>query len=157
MTGRTYAPLLLLLVLSGAAAAQRGGPSPADSIRLFEQKWGAAIGARDTAAVAPLLHSDYVSTLADGSVIGRRETLAQVLVPDSSDPQAKVTSSDLSALQIHMFGPSAAVATGIDTERGVNKSGAYESRMRFTDMWVRWNGRWVCVASQYTSLAPTPR
>lgn len=149
----------VLLSLCFLFSAVRGSAQVTDTawVRSAELRWAAAIGHRDTLAIAPLLDPQYVSTLEDGTVVDRATTLQQVLVPDPADTLARVTASTLTELRVRQFGPATIVATGIDNEHGANRHGAYLKPMRFTDTYVHAHGRagWVCVASQYTDvLAP---
>jgi hypothetical protein len=44
------------------------------------------------------------------------------------------------------------VVTGTYKEKGEEKGKAYSRRGRFTDMWVREKGGWLCMASQETLI-----
>jgi ketosteroid isomerase-like protein len=41
----------------------------------------------------------------------------------------------------------AAVATGTFASQGTYKGKPFDHRGRFTDTWVKQNGKWLCVAS----------
>src|SRR5207302_4767286 len=49
------------------------------------------------------------------------------------------------SMSAHVYGDSA-VVIGIYTVKGIDKNKPYNRRGRFTDVWVRQNKTWVCVA-----------
>jgi len=44
------------------------------------------------------------------------------------------------------------IVSGIYRETGTTKGKAYTRRARFTDTWVKRDGKWKCVASQSTMI-----
>ena len=95
---------------------------------------------------APLLADKIVSTDEDGTVtVGKEANLAEAKLTTFS-------SVDLTDLKVTVFGD-AAIATGAFASRGTYKDKPFDHRGRFTDTWVRMNGKWLCVAS-HESLIP---
>jgi len=70
---------------------------------------------------------------------------------DLSSGDVKFESLEIRDMKVRAFG-NAAVATGTNdvkvSVKGQDLSGAY----RFTDTWVKRNGKWQCVASQATKV-----
>ena len=96
---------------------------------------------------APLLADKYVATDEDGTVlIGKEANLADAKLTTFS-------SMELTDLKVTVFGDTA-IATGTFADKGTYKGKAFNHRARFTDTWVKMNGKWLCVAS-HSSLIKT--
>jgi ketosteroid isomerase-like protein len=89
---------------------------------------------------APLLADKYVATDEEGTVIfGKQANLADAKLTTFS-------SLELTDLKVTMFGDTA-IATGTFTDKGTYKGKPFNNRGRFTDTWVKVNGKWLCVAT----------
>ena len=96
---------------------------------------------------APLLADKFVSTDQDGTVlVGKEANLADAKLTTFS-------SMELTDLKVTVFGDTA-IATGTFADKGTYKGKAFNHRGRFTDTWVRMNGKWLCVAT-HSSLIKT--
>lgn len=94
---------------------------------------------------APLLADKYVSTDQDGKVIvGKEANLADAKLTTFS-------STELMDLKVTVFGDTA-IATGAFASKGKYKDKPFDDRGRFTDTWVRLNGKWLCVASHQSLI-----
>ena len=90
--------------------------------------------------MAPLLADNFVSTDQDGTVlVGKAANLADM-------KNSTVTSYETTDLKVTVFGD-AAVATGTYAFRGTYKGEPIDHRGRYTDTWVKLNGKWLQVAS----------
>jgi ketosteroid isomerase-like protein len=140
------ATLLLSLALSaaaGVAGAQTTGRSAdARAILALEEQWAKAVVRRDGATFRRLLAPGFVYT-ENERMMSRDELLREIV--SGSDT---VTEAVNEGLEVHAFGPSAAVVTGWLTLRGRGASGPFDRRFRFTDSWVKSGGRWRIVAAQ---------
>jgi ketosteroid isomerase-like protein len=89
---------------------------------------------------APLLADKYVATDEYGAVlVGKEANLAD----------AKLTtfaSMEISDVKVTVYGDTA-IATGTFTDKGTYKGKPFNNRGRFTDTWVKLNGKWQCVAT----------
>jgi ketosteroid isomerase-like protein len=94
---------------------------------------------------APLLADKIVSTDEDGTVIvGKEANLADA-------KSMTFSSAELTDLKVTVFGDTA-IATGTFASRGTYKGKPWDHRGRFTDTWVRLNGKWLCVASHISLI-----
>ena len=145
------APLLLLLGRADSAAAQprpaAGAAARTDStatqralVRL-EDQWAAALVRRDGATFRRLLAPGFIYT-EDDRVMTRDELLREITSGTDT-----VTFAANEEMRVHAFGPSTAVVTGWLIVRGRGKDGAFDRRFRYTDTWVRREGRWQIVAA----------
>jgi ketosteroid isomerase-like protein len=85
----------------------------------------------------------------DGGMSGQIEDRAQTL----ADARArKYTSADVEDLKVMVFGDTA-IATGKYRGKGTDSGQSFAEYARWTDTWVKMpDGKWQCVASQYTSI-----
>lgn len=80
-----------------------------------------------------------------GDIITKAQAVRMCL-----DPAVSFTSMDIDQLSIRSYGD-AAIATGRTTAT-TSGDAAQTVRLRFTDVFVRRNGRWEIVASQATRI-----
>lgn len=146
--------LTMLALLAGAAATARAqGASPAraaargDSTATqralvrAEEAWAAALVRRDGAAFRRLLAPGFVYT-EDDRVMTRDELLREITT--GTDTVEWAGNEDM---RVHPFGTTA-VVTGWLVVRGRGKDGAFNRRFRYTDTWLRRDGRWQIIAAQ---------
>jgi len=60
-------------------------------------------------------------------------------------------SLEVTDLKVTVYGTTA-IATGTFASRATYKAEPFEHRGRFTDTWVRLNGKWLCVASHQSLI-----
>jgi ketosteroid isomerase-like protein len=129
---------------SGASAS--ASENVEDVIMQLEGEWGAALAKRDIAALDRILADDHSVITKDGSVLTKAQELANY---GSGASSAELF--DFEPVKVRIFGDTA-LATGGHREksqyRGRNTSGHY----RWTDVFVKRNGRWQAVASQLTRV-----
>ena len=145
---RKLLPTLLLLLVPLASHSQSPVPSNPDEGRILtlENAWNQAQQQKDASALNMLLADELVYVEYDGSLMSKAEYLASVQSP-SLHPAHVVNES----MSVHLFGE-VAVVNGVCRENGIKHGKPYSVRMRFTDVWARRGEKWVCVASQSTSL-----
>lgn len=86
------------------------------------------------------LAADFLSSNPDGSICERGEFLARMARP--------YPGTDLQALdvRIRVLGDIAIIHAGFRDAKPDGKTGAG----RYTDIWARREGRWLCVAAHFT-------
>jgi ketosteroid isomerase-like protein len=112
----------------------------------MERDWGKAILERDVAKIRQILSPDVVLATPDGTV--------QSLDDDLTELQSGGFSTELYDsfdMRVKLYGD-CAVVTGKTTLRGKYKGEDVQDEFRWTDTFVRRNGRWQIVASQATTL-----
>jgi ketosteroid isomerase-like protein len=116
----------------------------------LENKWADAVKSGDTSAVNSMLSDKYVSTESDGTMHTKSDALDLM-------KKAKVTSSAVSDVQVHMIDPNTAIVTGVWTGSGTGPDGKpFNATERWTDTFVKEGGQWKAVATQSTALAKKP-
>ena len=123
---------------------------PEQELATLEDEWSRATVRRDGAALAPFYADEYIFTDPDGVVSDKTQEITEI-----TSGTLNLTSYEFEDLQVHVYGE-VAVVTGGNTITGVwedlqrDMNGTY----RFTDVFVRRDGRWQCVASQASRLEP---
>jgi len=156
--------LLCLLSLSLAAGQQEGATksqkaktkseaavtagSVEDQIKKREQDWAQATMKEGAAAVDQFEADDIISTDPAGRVTDKAQDKQ-----DLSSGDLKFQSMEVSDLKVRVYG-NTAVATGANTLKGTYKGQDISGTYRFTDTWVKRNGKWQAVASQASKVQP---
>src|SRR2546425_3158719 len=140
--------IVMMSVLAIAGAGLVGAQSKSDpaaaKILALETKWNDAYKIGDVSTMESLLSDDMIITVEDGSTFSKTGYLAH-----TADSALKVQMSDLSDLKVRTHG-TVAVVTGAYHEKGTSKGKPYESRDRFTDVWMKTASGWQVIASHYS-------
>ena len=136
--------LLCLLSLCVAAGQASKTSGVEDEIKKQERNWAQATLKEGAAAVDQYEADDIIDTDPTGRVTNKAQDKA-----DLSSGDLKFQSMDLSDLTIHVYG-NTAVAAGTNTVKGTYKGQDISGKYRFTDTWVKRNGKWQVAASQST-------
>ena len=134
--------LLSLSLTSGQEASNTS--SDEDQIKQHEQHWARATIKEGAAAVDQYEADDIITTDPSGRVTDKAQDKM-----DLSSADFKIQSEELSDLKVHVYG-NTAVAVGTNSLKGMYKGQDISGKYRFTDTWVKRNGKWQAVASQYT-------
>ena len=132
---------------SGGMMGMSGGT--AKTLMDCEIDWANAYLKGDTARLAEIEASDYTGTDPSGHVSNKAQDIADV-----KSGTFKAESFKLDDMKVTMVNATAAVVTGRSTIKGTYKGQDISGQYRFTDTWVKRQGRWQCIASQATPLAP---
>ena len=142
-----YGVALLGMLLVPSSRAQ-AVTADHDLIKV-EHEWKQAVIDRDVPALQRLYGDDYLGIDAEGMVW----TKAQDIEIDTSGP-SRMASFKLEDLTVRTFGDVAVVA-GQNTTRGSLDNVAAVSRYRFTDVFVKRDGRWQLVSSHFSTPVAT--
>jgi ketosteroid isomerase-like protein len=133
----------LVVCLSVPLLPQQTSPEAAKILAL-EQQWTDAYRQRNIKLLTSMLAEDFIITVEDGSVFGKMGYLSH-----TADTGTQVDLAEESDLRVQMHG-NVAVVTGAYHEMGTSKGKRYEYRDRMTDVWMKNNGQWQLIASQYS-------
>ena len=133
----------MLALLLAAAASAHVPPDLAAAVAAYDK---AQIDSNRT-ELERWLADDYLLVNSSGKTETKAELIADYTAPGFDlepftieQPVEKVWSDG-------------AVMGGIATIRGTSGGQRYEMRLRFADIWAKWNGRWQVV---YTHVAKVP-
>lgn len=137
----------MLLLAALAAVTCPAEPRTADGLRQAEDRWAAALEARDGAALGCRLAPDFADNNWQGRIVSRDDMLARL----PKRPPSRLQLTDVTVRIEGMTG----VIRGLNTQ--VAPDGKVVGRVRFTDIFVWRAGRWQAIAAQETLVAePQP-
>ena len=115
----------------------------------LEQDWGEATMKGDVAFVDRSEAEEYVYTDPNGQLSNKKDSL------DAAKAGAtKISSFKIRDVKVHVYGDSA-VLTGQTQLKGKDDNGNdISGDYRWTDVFIRREGRWQAVASQATTIQP---
>jgi ketosteroid isomerase-like protein len=118
----------------------------------LEHTWKDAVVKRDAAALQRLYADEYVSTDQEGLVWTKAQDIA---IDTDTAAFSRVMSYKLDDLKVRVYGD-VAVVTGLNMSKGTLFGKAASTKSRFTDVFVKRDGHWQCVANQATSIIAEP-
>jgi len=129
-----------------AAKSNKGGVE--QELMQLERDSAAAAVKGDTTFLDRRTAANYIGTNPGGGVGDRAMMMAGA---KAGNP--KFETLDLDDMSVRMAGKDAAVVTGRATIKGQLKSGMdISGQYRFTDVWVKQDGRWQLMAWQATKV-----
>jgi ketosteroid isomerase-like protein len=111
-----------------------------------EQEIVDAVVKRDTSVFEKYFADSSLFTDPGGIVMDKAQTIA-----DFKSGNLKIESSKLDDMKVHVYGNSAVVTYGT-TDKGSYKGKDISGNYRWTDVFVKRNGRWQIVAGQGTRV-----
>jgi ketosteroid isomerase-like protein len=144
MRAQTSSILAVCLLCSGAIFSSAQESAEAASVRAAEMKWADAYKKRQVDVLSSLTADDYVITMEDGSVYGKVGFISH-----TAQPSEQVEVAEFADIKIRVRGD-AAVVTGTYHESGESGGKPYDYHDRFTDVWIKIDGKWKIVASHYS-------
>jgi len=147
-------PSLFVAALSVAVYSTSGcSAAPASDRRAAEQELVAierelstAFLHKDSKRLAAQLADDYVVTYGNGSIADKATELANL-----ADTTETIETSSLDEFVVHDYGAFAVVNFRV-TATGVRMGKPLNAQFRYTDVFARRQGRWLCVASHNTHI-----
>jgi ketosteroid isomerase-like protein len=136
----------LLLSPMALLARPQALSDAAGRVLALEKAWNHALEQKDTKALDQLLAGSFISIDSDGSIENKGEFLASIKAPDYKPSQVVTEQTNVQA-----YG-NAAVVTGIIRVKELKNGKAHVRRERFTDMWIKMDAGWQCVATQSTLI-----
>jgi ketosteroid isomerase-like protein len=143
------------LALAGAAAFSAvAAPPPADPHAALLQAEAAACKAfedGDAAFLRKALTDDFTLVDSRGNVTGLEQNLAEVA---AREPYYDEFRND--GQRVRMYGEDTALIVGVTHIRGKAGGEAFAADFRYTDTWIRRDGRWLLAASHASRLTDAP-
>lgn len=125
-----------------------GGLDDYDVLWYLEQDWNQAVLTKDKAWFEKNYASDFSSiSSSSGKLLNKLEAVA-----DDTDPKVTMELVETTGMNIRIDG-NTAVVTGVFRTKGKDDKGAaFDRKIRYTDTWIKRDGRWQAWASQGTSI-----
>jgi ketosteroid isomerase-like protein len=144
---RTPVVCLLLLFSSLLTLAQESTESADKSLILaLEGAWNQAELHHDANAAAAILADTFISIDHHGTLLNKARYLA-----DLKDPSFHPEEISNSETSVYLYGDVAIVTSAYRT-KGTDGGKPFAHHGRFTDTWIKKNGKWQCVADQETLI-----
>jgi ketosteroid isomerase-like protein len=131
-----------------STAALVGAQDLQQELTKVENGWAEAIVKRDVGALQKLYADEYIATDPMGSVYTKAQDLASL-----QSGEFTLTSYKLDDVKVQSHG-TIAVVTGRNTIKATYKGKPIDGAYRFTDVFVKRDGRWQAAATQATLIAP---
>ena len=113
----------------------------------MERDWGEALPKKDAATLDKILADDWVAQSSDGT-----QTKAEALAELKSGDYKLDSITQVGDMKVRVFGDTA-VVTGNENEKSSYKGKDTSGRYIWTDVFVKRQGRWQAVASQWSLMA----
>jgi len=133
------------VILSIEVAAQTANVE--QTLLQLERDWEQANVRNDTAALERILAPEFVSTDSDGRLTTRAEGFAR-----RKSGEVKFTAFTQDDYKMQVIGDTA-IVTGRSTIKGIRDGKDLSGQERWTDVFVRRNGRWQAVATHSSRIA----
>jgi ketosteroid isomerase-like protein len=146
------AAVVLVLAMSCQLFAQAKPAAPAKSVSVeqelikLENDWNNASVKRDVAALSRIITDDWTVVNPEGTVVNKAQTLAEM-----KSGENVTTSAVADEMKVRAYGDTA-VVVGRNTVKEHYKGKDVSGQYRFTDTWVKKDGRWQCVATAVTTI-----
>jgi uncharacterized protein (TIGR02246 family) len=137
-------PLLLAVSILAVLPAQADDKQ---ELTRIETAFAEALAKNDPAAFRALITDDWKVVLGEGSVM----TADQILNP-LKEGKLKFSSFTVEDLDIRIYAD-AAVVIGTNHTKGEWDGQEFTGKSRFTDVFIRTDGKWRCVSSHSTDIA----
>jgi len=113
----------------------------------LENQWVDAMLKRDVAFLDRTLADDFLGTGINGRVETKAESLASM-----KSSEYVITSLVIDDVKVRVYGD-AAVVTGRSTGKETYKGKDVSGQTRWTDTFIKRDGRWMCVATHNSRIA----
>lgn len=132
--------VLLFLLAPSTLYAQ----DAASDVRQLERRWLDAYERLDDKAMDTIVADDFTITFPDGSMQNKAQVIASLKPrPGSSPTTSKFQTEDV---QARIYGDTV-ILTGVVISEYSRDGKSSKSAMRYTDTYVKRNGKWEVVAS----------
>ena len=139
--------ILLISQLAFAGTCPTGQMKDESSLLQLEQNWAHGLERHDADAVGCILADEFQDVEPDGEVRDRASSLAHI-------EHRRPGHNQLSEMAAHVYGDFGYVR-GLNTV--LDADGKALAKVRFTDIFVYRDGRWLAVAAQESLVAEQPR
>lgn len=137
----------IAVAATATAAQQRRAQSDQEILVDLEQRWNMAFYRRDAAFIATILADDFVATYDDGTRGDKTKELAL-----AANFAEQVESAVPDEFTVKEYGDTAIVRFTLHLA-GLRQGQRAETVLRYTDVWVLRDGRWLCVSTHSTRVA----
>ncbi len=152
LTGISFSFIVFIVVSLLSTVPARTTPGSEETggdaarVMALETLWNQAEVDKDIRALSQLVPDTFIYVDIDGSLRTKSEFLESV--KSGTEKPSEIRNE---AMLAHAYA-NTVVVTGVYREKGTAGGKRYSRKGRFTDMWIRVDGGWQCVASQSTLI-----
>jgi ketosteroid isomerase-like protein len=140
-----FAISLVFLVFGVSILAKTQTGSVEQELIKLETKWIDDVVKHDVTALDKMVVDEFTMTF-DGAVYTKAELLEYI---KTNKEESSIVPDEW---KVRVYGD-AAVVTGRNTRKVKSEGKEVTSQDRFTDTWIRRDGRWMCVAAHNSTVA----
>lgn len=137
---------LLILFAASTLAATPVDQSAQATLKRQAEQWDQAIIRKDRQGIEKNIASDFMQIGSDGKVAGKSAFVTALM-----DERLTISPYSVQNFQIRIYGDTA-LLTGTTDMRGHWDGKPFSSHYRYTDVYIRENGKWRVVNVQITPL-----
>ena len=141
-----FAVSLVILVLGVAILAKTQTGSVEQELIKLENEWGDAYVMHDATTFGQMVTDDFIGTMSDGTVYTKAQALELV-----KSYKGDITFFMNDEWKVRVYGD-AAVVTARNTFKMQLEGEEIAGQGRFTDTWIRRDGRWKCAAAHNSDI-----
>ena len=146
---RTCLIVLMLIASCGYAAAQ---DNAAQAVQKLERAWLDAYEQHNEKAMTAIVADDFTITFPDGSVQTKSQIITSLKTAgNSARPSLKFHTEDV---QARVYGDTVILVGRVVMEYQRDGQTVSKEQQRYTDTYVKRNGRWQVVASHLSNDTP---
>lgn len=138
--------ILVTFTLSGAGAFTQ--ESPVDAVQKLERAWLDAYEQHDVKAMDAIVADDFTITFPNGSMQSKTQILASLKGPR---PAGRSIKFHTEGVQARVYGDTVILIGRVVTQYQRDGQTASKEEQRYTDTYVKRNGRWQVVASHLSN------
>lgn len=143
---KSWLTVLILIASCGYAAAQ---DSAVQSVQKLERAWLDAYEQRDVKAMDAIVADDFVITFPDGSMQTKSQIIDSLkMASKSARPSPKFHTEEV---QARAYGDTVILMGRVVTEYQRDGQTMSKEQQRYTDTYVKREGRWQVVASHLSN------
>lgn len=137
---------VVVVILTIAVLAQQKSGSAEQELLKLEQDWTNANLKADVAVLDRILADDYTWINQEGVLRTKAQNLE--LIKSGGLVIPSMVTDDM---KVRIYGD-AAVVTGRNTFKATLEGKDFDGQERWTDTWIKRNGRWQCVATHNSMI-----
>jgi ketosteroid isomerase-like protein len=131
-----------------SASSAMGGDEQV--VTKLEEEWAAALVKNDLSVVDRVAAPEWMLTLPDGQMMSKSQSDA-----DMKSGVLKFESFHLDEMKVKVYGDTA-IVFGLETEKSTYKGEDMSGQYRFTDVFIKRDGKWQCVATHTSKVMKQP-
>jgi ketosteroid isomerase-like protein len=146
MKNIAFAVCVAVLVFGVTILAQTQTESVEQELIRLENEWAAAAVEHDATTIDKIVADDFIDTTSNGTVLTKAQMLEYI-----KSHKEEVISFVTDEWKVRVYGD-AAVVNARNTIKIQFEGKEATKQERFTDTWIKRDGRWKCVAGHYSTI-----